>query len=142
MTDKESLFTYRIKQAEETLSDAEKMLKNKLGPRSIINRAYYTMFYAVLALFLISDTSVKTSKHSGIISLFDKEFVRAQKFDVYYSKIFHKTFDIRQESDYKEFAVLSHKDASEYIALAKKFLKAVTLYTRKIKKQYLKKTAY
>ncbi|MBI4824309.1 MAG: hypothetical protein HY805_08810 [Nitrospirae bacterium] len=49
MTDKESLFTYRLKQAEETLSDAKRMLQDKLSPRSIVNRAYYSMFYAVLA---------------------------------------------------------------------------------------------
>lgn len=135
MTDKESLFVYRIKQAEETLSDAEKMLKNKLGPRSIINRAYYAMFYSVLALFLITDTNIKTSKHSGIISVFDKEFVHAKKFNAYYSKILHKTFDIRQESDYREFIILSHKDAAFYLALAKKFVKSVILYTRKAKKR-------
>ena len=45
MTDKETLFKYRIEQAEETLFDAAKMLKNHLSPRSIVNRAYYSMFY-------------------------------------------------------------------------------------------------
>ena len=38
MTDRETLFLYRLKQAEETLSDAELMLQNKLSPRSITNR--------------------------------------------------------------------------------------------------------
>lgn len=42
MTDKETLFKYRIEQAEETLSDADKMLKNHLSPMSILNRAYYS----------------------------------------------------------------------------------------------------
>ena len=51
MTDRETLLQYRIKQAEETLTDAEAMAKGGLSPRSIVNRAYYAMFYAVLALF-------------------------------------------------------------------------------------------
>ena len=38
MTDKEALFLYRLKQAEETLSDAEEMLKGNFSPRSISNR--------------------------------------------------------------------------------------------------------
>ena len=63
MTDKETLLSYRLKQAEETLLDAEKMLQNNLSPRSITNRAYYSMFYAVLALFLKEDVNIKTSKH-------------------------------------------------------------------------------
>lgn len=76
MTDKENLFLYRLKQADETLLDAEKMLKGNFTPRSITNRAYYSMFYALLALFIKTDVTIKTSKHSGIITLFDKEFVK------------------------------------------------------------------
>ena len=85
MTDKDSLFLYRLKQAEETLLDAEKMLKGDLTPRSITNRAYYSMFYALLALFIKTDVNIKTSKHSGVITLFDKEFVKTGKIDKYYS---------------------------------------------------------
>ena len=62
MTDKEQLFSYRIKQAEHTLLDAEKMLQGNLSPRSIINRAYYATFYAVLALFLKEESVFATKK--------------------------------------------------------------------------------
>jgi uncharacterized protein (UPF0332 family) len=98
MTDIESLFLYRLKQAEETLLDAKNMLQGNFTPRSITNRAYYSMFYAVLALFLKADINIKTSKHTGIISLFDKEFVKTKKIDKRYSQIFHKLFNIRQKS--------------------------------------------
>ncbi|MEW5767734.1 MAG: HEPN domain-containing protein [bacterium] len=100
MTDKQALFGYRLKQAEETLVDAEKMLQNNLGPRSILNRAYYSMFYALLALFLNKDVPLKTSKHIRVISIFDKEFVHTGKLDKHYSKLLHKMFDARQEGDF------------------------------------------
>ncbi|GAB61214.1 MAG: HEPN domain-containing protein [Candidatus Jettenia sp.] len=93
MTDKEALSVYRFKQAEETLSEAERMVRENFSPGSIINRAYYSLFYSVLALFLKADINVKTSKHSGIISVFDKEFVKTGKIDKRYSKIFHDAFD-------------------------------------------------
>ncbi|MBM4064827.1 MAG: HEPN domain-containing protein [Planctomycetes bacterium] len=125
MTEKEALFTYRLKQAEETISDAEKMLQENLSPRSIINRSFYSMFYAVLALFLKTDINLKTSKHSGVISIFDKEFVHTGKIDKYYSKILHKAFDARQESDYKEFVELSAKDAAESVKLAREFIECI-----------------
>ena len=70
MTDSEALVDYRLKQATETLKDAENMLKNGLTPRSVINRAYYSLFYSVLGLFIHDGVSVNTSKHSGVISLF------------------------------------------------------------------------
>ena len=70
MTDKQVLLAYRLKQAEETLADAELMLKSNLSARSVINRAYYSVFYAILALFIHSDVNPKTSKHSGVIAFF------------------------------------------------------------------------
>ncbi len=123
MTDKETLFTYRLTQAEETLADAQKMLQEGLNPRSIINRAYYSMFYAVvLALFLKSDINLKTSKHTAIISTFDKEFIRSGKLDKRCSKILHGAFGARQEGDYKELVELSFNEAAELVCLAEEFL--------------------
>jgi uncharacterized protein (UPF0332 family) len=86
LTDRETLLKYWIKQAEETLRDAEVMAKGELSPRSIVNRAYYAMFYAVLALFLKMNVNLKTSKHSGIISMFDKVFILSGKMDKQFSK--------------------------------------------------------
>ncbi|MBI5892140.1 MAG: HEPN domain-containing protein [Deltaproteobacteria bacterium] len=122
MTDKETLYAHRLKQAEETLLDAERMLQGSFSPRSIINRAYYSMFYAVLALFLKTGVNIKTSKHIGVISMFDREFVKTGKIDKHYSKILHDVFDARQESDYKEFVELSYEDADGFVKLAKEFL--------------------
>lgn len=131
MTDKEALFLYRLKQAEETLFDAEKMLQGNFSPRSITNRAYYSMFYAVLALFLKTDVSIKTSKHVGIISIFDKEFIQTKKFDKYYSIILHKMFNFRQKGDYKEFSEVRNEDAVEHVKLAKEFLEHIKNYVSK-----------
>jgi uncharacterized protein (UPF0332 family) len=44
MTDVETLVSYRLRQAEETIQDAEAMLKVRISSRSIVNRAYYAMF--------------------------------------------------------------------------------------------------
>lgn len=125
MTDKEALLSYRLKQADETLLDAEKMLQAGLSPRSIINRAYYSAFYAVLALFLKADISLKTSKHAGVLSIFDREFVHSGKIDKHYSKTLHRMFNARQESDYKELVELSLEDAAEFVELARGFLEGI-----------------
>jgi len=125
MTDKETLFLYRRKQAEETLLEAQKMLEAGFSPRSIINRAYYSIFYMLLALFLKTDVNIKTSKHMGVISLFDKEFIKTGKVDKYYSTILHDLFDARQEGDYKEFVELTADDATGFVKLAEKFLEGI-----------------
>lgn len=125
MTDKDTLYLYRLKQAEETLSDAERMVQESFSPRSITNRAYYSMFYAVLALFLKTGINIKTSKHIGVISTFDKEFVKTGKIDKRYSKILHDAFDARQELDYKDLADSPMEDAVEYVRLAREFLACI-----------------
>ncbi len=125
MTDKQDLFQYRIGQAEETLSDAEKMLQENLSTRSIVNRSYYSMFYGILALYIDQRINIKTSKHAGIISIFDKEFVHTGKIDKDYSKILHRNFNLRQEGDYKELTKISRDDATRSVEDAKKFLNAI-----------------
>ena len=125
MNDEKILFAYRLKQAEETLADAEAMLRSGLSPRSITNRAYYSMFYAILALFLKSDIRLKTSKHGGLVSIFDKEFVLTGKIDKRYSRILHDVFDARQEGDYKEFADVSPMEGAEHVTSARKFLDCI-----------------
>jgi uncharacterized protein (UPF0332 family) len=132
MTDKEALFLYRLKQAEETLSDAEKMLDGNFSPRSITNRAYYSMFYGILALFLNTDVAIKTSRHVGVISIFDKEFIQTGKIDKHYSSLIHKMFNIRQKGDYKEFAEVTKEESREHVELAKEFLEAIKNYVGKI----------
>ena len=125
MTDRESLLAFRMKEAEETITDAERMLQNGLSPRSITNRAYYAMFYAVLGLFLKAGVNAKTSKHAGVISVFDKEFIHGGKLDIRYSKILHKIFEARQTIDYKELAEVTLEEATGHVKAAREFVDAM-----------------
>ena len=125
MTDREALLAYRVKQAEETLHDAEAMAKGGLSPRSIVNRAYYAMFYALLALFLKTNVNLKTSKHSGVISKFDQVFVLSGKIDKQFSKALHKMFNARQVADYKELVEVSPDEADDALEAARKFVEEI-----------------
>lgn len=98
-----ALVTYRLEQADESLDSARVLLEKRLD-RPAVNRAYYAMFYAVLAL--LATRKQETSKHSGAISLFDKEFVKSGAFTKDFSRWLHEAFDLRQRADYAiEFQV-------------------------------------
>ena len=43
-----SLIKYRLEQAQTALEDARFLLEGGRSPQSIVNRAYYAMFYAAL----------------------------------------------------------------------------------------------
>ena len=49
---KKSLTLHRLKQAEESLEEAQYLFLGGKSLRSVINRAYYGMFYAALALLI------------------------------------------------------------------------------------------
>lgn len=94
-----TLIKYRLEQAQTALEDGKFLLEGKRSPQSIVNRAYYAMFYAALAL--LQQIGKVPSKHTGVISLFDTEFVVKGIFPKELSKDFHKAFELRQMFDYR-----------------------------------------
>jgi uncharacterized protein (UPF0332 family) len=129
MTDRETIFGYRMKQTEETLSEAVRMLETGFSPRTIVNRSYYAMFYAVLALFIHSNTPHKTSKHSGVIGILNKEFIHTGKLDARFAQLLYGVFDQRMESDYRDFAEVSEEDARNAVIAAREFITAIKALT-------------
>lgn len=95
----EILIMHRLEQAQQALDDAKYLIDGDRSPQSIVNRSNYEMFYATLAL--LQKISKTPSKHSRVISLFDKEFVMKGIFEKELSKDFHKAFELRQSVDYR-----------------------------------------
>ncbi len=60
-----------------------------------------------------------------------QEFVHTEKIDKRYSKILHKTFNVRQKGDYKEFVEFSAKDATEFVKLAEEFFAGINKFIDK-----------
>lgn len=121
----QTLIKYRIEQAHETIKEAE-ILFGENALRGTVNRAYYAMFYALLAL--LASERMGTSKHSGAIGLFDREFVKSGKFPKELSKSLHLAFDRRQVGDYGEMRIVEHGIAQESIDSAKRFVFEVESY--------------
>ena len=122
----EILVKYRIEQAREALDDAKYLIDGKRSSQSIVNRAYYAMFYAALAL--LQSISKTPSKHSGVISIFDKEFVMKGIFEKELSKDFHKAFEMRQKTDYQVIKPTTHDKATELCYRADNFVNKVQDY--------------
>ncbi len=121
--EQKALVAYRLKMAKETLEDALVLHREGRSHWSIVNRAYYAMFYAVLAL--LTFISEAPSKHSGAIALFDKHFVKTGKFPIEMSKWLHRAFDLRQRSDYREMYSLNPEQVMEVLQQAQAFVQRV-----------------
>lgn len=120
------LVRHRMEQARAALADARFLLDGRRTPQSIINRSYYAMFYAALALL---QTVGKTpSKHAGVISLYDAEFMRKGSFPRESSVAFHEAFDVRLVSDYQPVGAPTRDAAAALLTKAESFVAEVETY--------------
>ena len=126
---KDSLVRYRLEQAKEAIDDAVFLFENNRGLRSVVNRIYYAMFYAVLALLVTEP--FQGSKHSGVIGYFNKRFIREGVFPPEAGKYLNLAFEARQESDYKEFSELTTENVQELLSHARTFIEEVKKYLKR-----------
>lgn len=93
---------------------------------SAANRSYYAIFHSIRSLLALE--GVDFSKHSGVMAYFQKNYVKTGIFDKEYSKILTEAFEIRSESDYDDYYVLSREEVDEQIQNAYFFLKGIARY--------------
>ena len=122
---RKELMQYRLQTAKERLSSSALLLREH-SYKDSINRSYYAMFTAVRALLAIEGQD--SSKHAGVISYFQKEFIKTGKFDKKYSKYISQAFQIRNNVDYADFFLVSEQDAKEQLDHAIEFVNAIADY--------------
>ncbi|MEW6441633.1 MAG: HEPN domain-containing protein [bacterium] len=123
------LARYRLRQAEETCEEAEYLLAGGKSPRSVMNRVYYSMYYAVLALLIFEPYS--SSKHSGVLSYFNRRFIKESLLPEALGRSLNKAFELRQRGDYREFADLSADQVRPFLDDARIFITEVKKYLLK-----------
>ncbi|MGE5343059.1 MAG: HEPN domain-containing protein [Candidatus Omnitrophota bacterium] len=105
-----NLSEYRLNKAKNLLSQAELLLTNRQYDGSI-NRSYYAILNAVRAVLAL--VGIDNRSHQGVMSYFDRYFVKTGLFEKKFSKIIHSAFDTRQDNDYEDFYIPSKTDAKE-----------------------------
>lgn len=74
-----------------------------------VNRFYYGAFHAARAL--LATREVDSSKHSGVIALFQKHFVATGRISTDRAKALPRSFEKRQKTDYGDFATVTSEEA-------------------------------
>ena len=117
-----SLIAYRLEQANEALEEA-RLMQDAGHFRATVNRAYYAMFYATQAL--LAKRGLRSSKHSGAISTFDREFVKTKLFERDFSRWLHRLFALRCDADYGDGVQVPDRKAEEALEQARLFVARV-----------------
>ena len=120
-----ALAKFRIEQARECLRSAE--LESEEGIyRAAANRSYYCIFHAMRAVLALEKFDSK--KHSGIISAFRKKYIKTKIFPELLSDYIRDAFDVRSNSDYEDFFIISKNDIEEQVNNARSFLESIESY--------------
>jgi len=119
----------RIESARETLEDARTLAETQRW-RGCLNRLYYACFYAVVAL--LETDGRGSSKHSGVRSLFQKNYVHTGMISKDFGRFYSKMMDHRTRSDYDLERPLPVESIPDWIAEGDRFIEAVVelIYAR------------
>ena len=119
------LSKYRFDTARSDLEAAKALFAVKQY-RASINRSYYAIFHALRAVVALD--GFDSSKHSGIISFFNKNYVKEGVFDPTISKKISSTFNMREKADYEDFFIAYAEDAQIQIEKAEEILRTIEEY--------------
>jgi uncharacterized protein (UPF0332 family) len=102
-----ALARYRMARSREAFDDGLSLL-GKGSFSGAINRFYYAGFYAARAL--LATKELDSSKHSGVISLFQQHFVKTGMVSAQLSKALPRSFEKRQDSDYEDYVSVTQPE--------------------------------
>jgi uncharacterized protein (UPF0332 family) len=116
------LAKYRLEDGKEKIESAEILFNNNKYKDSA-SRSYYAIFSAARAL--LATKGLDSSKHTGIIALFNQHFAKTGVVKKEMSKLLAGAKVARERSDYADFVIISKDEALEQIQAAKEFLEEI-----------------
>ncbi|HOU15888.1 MAG TPA: HEPN domain-containing protein [Anaerolineae bacterium] len=123
MSFQQDYIQYRLERAHEVL-DIAKLAADTGAFNSCVNRLYYAMFYAVNALLFRHAYS--SPKHTGVRALFNQHFIKTGLIPKEYGQLYNDLFELRQESDYKDFFYADPDEVLPLIPQVQTFIELVS----------------
>ena len=119
------LALYRLARAKEELSASELLYKGNFY-KSANNRAYYSIFHAIRAVFSLENKDFK--RHKDVVAYFNKNYINKEVFPRNLGKKIVVARDIREESDYDDEFVVSPEETLAQMETAKYLIDLVEQY--------------
>ena len=128
----DNLVEYRLKNAKEKLESA-KLLLDAGQYKDSISRSYYAIFTAIRAV--LAKDKVDFARHSGVITYFQKEYIKTGIFEKKYSKYLQSAFQIRNDCDYDDFYIAAKIDAEEQYIQALDYCQVIERYLNSLEEK-------
>lgn len=112
----------RLKRARQHLKSACDLLDHEDFGDSV-SRSYYAIFQAARALLALEQ--LDSRKHSGVVSLFNRHFVKSDRVDKQLGVALMDARRSREMADYSDVAEFSHEDAESQLREAEMFVERI-----------------
>ncbi len=119
---REEYVNLKMEKARECLKAASLMLQGEYYSFAI-NRIYYAVFYAVSAL--VYTRKLYPKSHTGMKTLFNKEFILTGLIKHDYEKFYSAIFAKRFEADYADSFFIDLSGVEEYYNEAENFVSLI-----------------
>lgn len=123
-----TLARYRFEKALENLKSAKISFEQNLF-RSSISNSYYSIFHMIRTLFAFEGIDSKT--HKGAIHLLNNHFIKSGRLPIKVSEILTDAFEMRIDSDYEDFFVVSKDEALRQLQNAEYLVSEVKNFVEK-----------
>ena len=117
-----ALINYRFKRAEETLREAETLVKDGFY-NAAVNRLYYACYYAVIAL--LAKHRITANTHAGVKQTLGSRFVVTGKLPAKYGRFYSQLFNDRITGDYDDFITYDQEMFDQLFPNAEEFIQAI-----------------
>ncbi|MDL2238356.1 HEPN domain-containing protein [Christensenellaceae bacterium OttesenSCG-928-K19] len=122
---KKELSIYRMERANQCLKSAYALVDTE-DYKGAANRSYYAIFNAIRAVLALEGVDFK--KHSAVTSYFRQHYIKTGIFNIDLSDIVTEAFQIRQDSDYNDYYVISKEEVTTQIKRAELFCAKISEY--------------
>ena len=120
-----NLSKYRFEKAKEELETSqENFSSGKMNASA--NRSYYAIFHALRSVLAIDGFDSK--KHMGVISYFNRSYVKTRIFDGGISDLIQSAFRVRGNADYEDYYEVTAEEAQQQINNAETIINMIQPY--------------
>jgi uncharacterized protein (UPF0332 family) len=124
--DKKKRVQHWTKRAQQAARDALALIQKGGSPEGIINRSYYAVLHAILALLRSIDD--ETSEHGAAMALFKKEFLKTAKLPDALGATVDEIAKLFQASESEDGQAITSEQAFEAHNATVEFVAAVEEY--------------
>jgi len=125
MDDNKTLSDWRLEKAEKCLQAAKLNFENE-DYNGAANRSYFCIFPCIRSILALENVDFK--KHSGVLAYYRNGYIKTGIFEKKMSDIAGEAFQIRNDSDYEDFYIVSKQEITEQIENAEYFFGQVKIY--------------